>query len=154
MNSSLLPPKWWYRLPTLESARRTTSAMLASAKPCSTNTSRAASSSARCVPAVRAHCQEPAGFSRDCRTAGSTVPSAGCLFQNSILRVYYRANLLETEGPVFEVRRGQDVPLIGEAQVGAPPRQPVALPGHPRDAAHQVTRVEVGRVGPRPQRHA
>src|SRR6202000_3374737 len=60
MNSSLLPPKWWYRLPTLDPARSTTSAMLASAKPCPVNTARAASSSARCVCAVLAHCQEPA----------------------------------------------------------------------------------------------
>src|SRR5436190_24275819 len=60
MNSSLLPPKWWYKLPTLDPARSTTSAMLASAKPCPVNTARAASSSARCVCAVLAHCQEPA----------------------------------------------------------------------------------------------
>src|ERR1700749_1807728 len=60
MNSSLLPPKWGYRLPTLDPARSTTSAMLASAKPCPVNTARAASSSARCVCAVLAHCHEPA----------------------------------------------------------------------------------------------
>ena len=40
------------------------SAMLASAKPRSVNTCRAASSSARCVCAVRLHCQAPpAGLS-------------------------------------------------------------------------------------------
>src|SRR5712691_8626754 len=71
MNSSLLPPKWWYKLPTLDPARSTTSAMLASANPCPVNTARAASSSARCVSAVLAHCQEPA-LPRGGRAAGAT----------------------------------------------------------------------------------
>ena len=43
----------------LDPARCTMSAMLASAKPRSVNTCRAASSSARCVCAVRLHCQAP-----------------------------------------------------------------------------------------------
>src|SRR6516225_3807173 len=73
MNSSLFPPKWWYRLPTLDPARSTTSAMLASAKPCSVKTARAASSSARWVSAVLAHCQEPAtALPRGSRAAGPT----------------------------------------------------------------------------------
>src|SRR6185437_4423856 len=74
-NSSLLPPKWWYKLPTLEPARSTMSLMLALVKPCSVKTSRAASSSARCVSAVRLHCQPPAlalpRGSRSCRSASA-----------------------------------------------------------------------------------
>src|SRR2546421_12210042 len=73
MNSSLLPPKWWYKLPTLDPARSTTSAMLASANPWPVNTTRAASSSARCVCAVLAHCQEPTpDLPRGGRATGAT----------------------------------------------------------------------------------
>src|SRR5262249_8853254 len=71
-NSSFLPPKWWYRLPTLEPARRTISATLASANPCSPNTARAASRNPGRVATERLCCRAGRVISLP-----NTVPTIG-----------------------------------------------------------------------------